>query len=46
MDVQAMAQRVDCVVSLTSDVDAMVPLLFGHVDGHERVVESPGVGGA
>jgi hypothetical protein len=38
---------VDCVVDSTaSDMAVVVVSLFGHVDGVERTVGDPGVGGA
>jgi hypothetical protein len=40
-------RKVDCTDGSTaSDVAAVVVFLFGHVDGVERTVGDPGVGGA
>ena len=39
--------KVDCVGNYTaSDVAMVMAYLFGHVDGEERAVGVPGVGGA
>jgi hypothetical protein len=39
--------KVDCAVgSVASDVAAAVVFLFGYVDGVEKTVGDPGVGGA
>jgi hypothetical protein len=38
--------KVDCVYGSTASDVAVVVSLFGHVDGVERTVGEPGVGGA